>query len=389
MIWKYIIISIVICAVLCRTLSKWHWENYVFLFAGTAAVLGMLVLGWILSAFGVNEGRNKHYTKEEAETYLKEAFPQEETRLTGEEQAYWCARGLEKVWPAEMESKPGMQFYVISMPDQDGTPHRKYKLTDTYQDACCRYLAETGDFPHLRTETLYGMGIEGRVAMVFESVEDIENGGWLYEQQMYARLVKENGISPYYTYGCLSYNPKLTGWKYESLFVDSRIREDWDEEAMELLKQHYREYQIAFCRTQQWDEDEIKETVEKSKLKFYSEYKGEKRQQEKYLAVPGYVEPGGAYAITIETMYSLLTDYGLEVKGDRDYFEFTGIDRRKYIFSTGFIDRKNKRSYPEYYYLKDGWKKWLDRSRLLYLGSQYVTSEVLSELTGISFEVVE
>ena len=252
-----------------------------------------------------------------------------------------------------------------------------------------RYLAETGDFPHLRTETLYGMGIEGRVAMVFESVEDIENGGWLYEQQMYARLVKENGISPYYTYGCLSYNPKLTGWKYESLFVDSRIREDWDEEDMELLKQHYREYQIAFCRTQQWDEDEIKETVEKSKLKFYSEYKGEKRQQEKYLAVPGYVEPGGAYAITIETMYSLLTDYGLEVKGDRDYFEFTGIDRRKYIFSTGFIDRKNKRSYPECYYLKDGWKKWLDRSRLLYLGSQYVTSEVLSELTGISFEVVE
>ena len=76
MTWKYIIISIVICAVLCRTLSKWHWENYVFLFAGTAAVLGMLVLGWILSAFGVNEGRNKHYTKEEAEAYLKEAFPQ-------------------------------------------------------------------------------------------------------------------------------------------------------------------------------------------------------------------------------------------------------------------------------------------------------------------------
>ena len=95
MTWKYIIISIVICAVLCRTLSKWHWENYVFLFAGTAAVLGMLVLGWILSAFGVNEGRNKHYTKEEAETYLKEAFPQEETPLTGEEQAYWCVRGLE------------------------------------------------------------------------------------------------------------------------------------------------------------------------------------------------------------------------------------------------------------------------------------------------------
>lgn len=388
MTWKYIMISIVICAVLCRTLSKWRWENYVFLFVGTVAVFGVLTLIWILSAFGVNKGRNTHYTREEAEAYLREAFPQEEVQLTGEEQEYWCARGLEKIWPAEMKSKPGMKFYVISMPDQDGTPHIKYKLADTYQDACGGYLAEAGDFPHLKAETLYGMGIEGSVTMVFESVEDIENREWLDEQQAYAQLVKENGISPYYTYGCLSYNPKLTGWKYESLLIDSRIREDWDEKDVELLKQHYREYQIAFCRTQQWGEDEIRETVEKSKLKFYSEYKGEKRRQEKYLTVPGYVEPGGAYAITIETMYSLLTDYGVEVKGDSNYFEFTGTDRRTYTFSTGFIDRKSKKSYPEYYYLKNGRKKWLDRSTLFDWGSRYVTSEVLEELTGIRFEVI-